>query len=130
MKLRNPFVSRKKVEADRVVANRLAESANFAHLERQAGLERELVAAKDQRDELADLLIQTGEAHATGPWRVGSVRMDPLALEARLRRVVPTITVQEGDNHLYVVYSSEPLDEADFARVKAEFQSLLDMDLT
>ncbi len=125
-----PFISRKKVEADRVAAKRLAESVSFAHLERQATLERELLVAKDQRDELTDLLIQTGEAHATGPWRVGSVRMDPLAIQSRLRRVVPTITVQEGDNHLYVVYSSEPLDEADFARVKAEFQSLLDMDLT
>ncbi len=81
-------------------------------------------------EDLTQLLALTGEAHATGPWRIGSVRMDPLAIQARLRRIVPSLTVQEGDNHLYVVYSDEPLEEADFARVKAEFQSLLDMDRT
>lgn len=90
----------------------------------------DLQQANDRVQEITDLLVMTGEAHATGPIRIASIRLDPLALEARLRRVVPSITVQEGANHLYVVYAEDPLDEADFNRVRAEFQGLLDMDRT
>ena len=93
-------------------------------------VEKVLEGVQAELDELRDLLTLTGEAHATGPWRIGSVRLDPLAIEARLRRIVPSVSVQEGPNHLYVVYSHEQLDEADFNRVHAEFQSLLDMDRT
>lgn len=68
------------------------------------------------------------EAH-TSRWRVGSVRIDPIKLTADLRRVVPSITVQQ-EGYLTVVYSTAPLTPEDFNRVRAEFQGLLNMDAT
>lgn len=88
----------------------------------------EIATARLAQREAEEQLATMTEAHTTR-WRIGSVRLDPHVLTSNLRRVVPSIKV-ERDGHLYVIYSDVQLDEADLNRVKAEMQSLFDMDLT
>lgn len=86
------------------------------------------VAARYLQDLADEQVAVMTEAHVSR-WRVGSLRLDPHRLTADLRRVVPTITVEQEGN-LIVIYSTKHLDPADFNRVQAEIQSLFTLDRT
>lgn len=114
--------------------DRMAEEIGQLQLDRERALEGEAEAKANEArahylQDLADeqIAVMT-EAHVTR-WRIGSLRLDPHRLTADLRRVVPSITVEQEGN-LFVIYATKHLDQADFNRVQAEIQSLFTLDRT
>ena len=141
MKFRNPLALRSTVDAaenegkaHQEQLDALTRSAVELQIKTETALRKETLAVED-RDTMAarlraaeDIVATMTEAHTT-QWRIGSIRLDPEALTAQLRHVVPSVRVQQ-DRHLYVIYSDVQLSPGDLNRVKAELQSLLDMDRT